>query len=331
MDRKDRTASIARRILQKAMVSSAVFVVIIAIVLVGSFVNHRVRLLKEDSLIMPPGTMVSVDGHSMHVYTEGEGKTTLVFMAGGGTASPVLDFKKLYSQLSGEFKIAVVERFGYGYSDVADEPRGVDTVLDETRKALTEAGVDGPYVLFPHSMAGLTAIHWAQKHPTEVSGIVGLDAAVPGSYSDVSTPSVLLLDAFSWVADLGATRLFPSFADGQEAIASGALGAHDEKTYRAILYRRTETRPMIDEIEAVKANAAKVGAGQPPQIPMLFFTSTGEGTGIDTEPWRKYQKDFLSDVPNSRQILLDSGHYVHDYKSAEIARESRGVIDSWPS
>lgn len=57
MARKDRTASIARRLLQKAMVSSEVFVVIIAVVLVGSFVNHRVRLLKEDSLIMPPGTM----------------------------------------------------------------------------------------------------------------------------------------------------------------------------------------------------------------------------------------------------------------------------------
>ncbi|SMY03631.1 hypothetical protein BSP239C_03574 [Brevibacterium sp. 239c] len=88
---------------------------------------------------------------------------------------------------------------------------------------------------------------------------------------------------------------------------------------------------MIDEIEAVKADAAKVGAGRPPQVPMLFFTSTGEGAGIDTEPWRKYQKDFLSDVPNSRQILLDSWYYVHDYKSAKIARKSRGFIDRWPS
>lgn len=325
---RDGTASTARRRVKKSLTGSAILVVIIVLAILVSSVNHRVRLHLEESLITPPGTMVSVAGHSMHVYTEGEGASTLVFMAGGGTASPVLDFKRLYSQLSGEFKIAVVERFGYGYSDVADEPRDVDTVLDETRQALTEAGADGPYVLFPHSMAGLTAIHWAQQHPAEVSGIVGLDAAVPDSYSDVSMPNVLLLDAFSWAADLGITRLVPSFADGQEAIASGSLSTRDEKTCRAIVYRRTETRPMIDEIETVKANAAEVKASPPPQVPMLFFTSTGEGTGVDTKTWRKHQKDFLMHVPESRQVLLDSEHYVHDYRAEEIARESTGFIDT---
>lgn len=315
------------RLLKNATIGLAIFVIIISVVLAGSFVNHRVRLHHEDALIKPPGSMVTVDGHSMHVYTEGEGKTTLVFMSGGGTASPVLDFKKLYSQLSGDYKIAVVEGLGYGYSDVADEPRDVDTVLDENRKALSEAGVKGPYVLFPHSMAGLTAIYWAQKHPDEVSGIVGLDAAVPGSYSDVSTPNRLLLDAFSWSADLGVTRLIPPFADGQPAIAAHTLSPHDEQVYRAILYRRTETPPMIDEIETVKSNAEKVGALRPPRIPMLFFSSNGEGTGIETTTWRGYQKDFLMQVPDSRQILLNSEHYVQDYKSDEIAHDSKEFIN----
>lgn len=328
MVRRDRSANAVRRLLKKAMTGSAIFVVIIAVALVGSLVNHSLRLSQEDSLITPPGTMVSVDGHSMHVYTEGEGRATLVFMAGGGTPSPVLDFKKLYSQLSGDFKIAVVERFGYGYSEVADESRDVDNVLDETRRALLEAGVGGPYILFPHSMAGLTAIYWAQKYPSEVSAIVGLDAAVPGSYSNASMPNGLLLSAFSLAADLGITRLVPSFAEGQSTIAASALSTDDEKVYRAILYRRTETQPMIDEIETVKANAEKVGKPRPPQVPMLFFSSTGEGTGIDSETWRGYQEDFLAEVADSRQVLLDSEHYVHDYKSDEIVSESKEFIDT---
>lgn len=58
--------------------------------------------------------IAEVDGHNMSVYIEGEGKTTLVFMSGGGTCCPILDFKSLYSLLSDNYKVAVVEKFGYG-------------------------------------------------------------------------------------------------------------------------------------------------------------------------------------------------------------------------
>lgn len=72
----------------------------------------------------------------MSVYTEGDGDKTLVFMSGGGTCSPILDFKSLYSLLSNDYKIVVVEKFGYGFSDVVDENRDIDTMLSETRMAL---------------------------------------------------------------------------------------------------------------------------------------------------------------------------------------------------
>ncbi len=93
--------------------------------------------------------MVEVDGHQMSVYTEGTGETTLVFMSGGGTCSPILDFKSLYSLLSDEYQIAVVEKFGYGFSDIVDRNRDIDVILEDTRAALTAAGLTAPYVLCP--------------------------------------------------------------------------------------------------------------------------------------------------------------------------------------
>ena len=42
-------------------------------------------------------------------------------MSGWGTPSPILDFKTLYSRLSDENRIVVVEKFGYGFSDVVDD------------------------------------------------------------------------------------------------------------------------------------------------------------------------------------------------------------------
>jgi len=43
----------------------------------------------------PLGKMVNVGGDSMHVYFDGQGDKTLVFMSGHGTACPTLDFKPL--------------------------------------------------------------------------------------------------------------------------------------------------------------------------------------------------------------------------------------------
>lgn len=150
----------------------------------------------------------------MSVYTEGEGDKTLVFMSGGGTCSPILDFKSLYSLLSSEYKIAVVEKFGYGFSDIVDEKRDIDTILSETRMALDKAGIKGPYVLCPHSLSGLEALYWAQKYPDEVEAIVGLDMAVPTYYDemDISIPMTKL---GHYAAVWGITRWIPSLAESE--------------------------------------------------------------------------------------------------------------------
>jgi hypothetical protein len=49
---------------------------------------------------------------------------------------------------------------------------------------------------------------------------------------------------------------------------------------------------MIAEIESAKSNAQKVRALPPPQVPTLFFTSNGNGTGIKTKEWRKISSEF---------------------------------------
>lgn len=56
--------------------------------------------------------MVDLGDYSVHVYTEGENANapTLVFLSGSGTVAPTYDFKPLYSLLSDEYRIAVVEK-----------------------------------------------------------------------------------------------------------------------------------------------------------------------------------------------------------------------------
>jgi len=99
-------------------------------------------------------------------------------MSGSGTVSPVYDFKILYEKLVREFRIIVIEKFGYGCSDLYEGPCDIDSVVAYQRRALENAGEKGPYILLPHSMSGLEAIRWKQKYPDEIGAIIGLDTSM---------------------------------------------------------------------------------------------------------------------------------------------------------
>lgn len=271
------------------------------------------------------GKIVEVNGHNMSVYTEGEGDKTLVFLSGGGTCSPILDFKSLYSLLSNEYKIAVVEKFGYGFSDVVDEQRDIDTMLSETRMALEKAGIEGPYVLCPHSMSGLEALYWAQKYPEEVEAIIGLDMAVPAYYDEMRI-SIPITKLGQYGAALGITRWIPSLAES-DAIKVGTLSEEEKEIYRAVFYQRTATVTMIDEVKAVKDNAKTVKENGVPQVPMLLFISNGSGgTGFTEETWRRIPKEYIAGCDNASYIELDCPHYVHDYEYEKISEEIRNLL-----
>ena len=128
------------KILVKAAKIFLVVVIIFGILLLICFINHKIQLSKEEKILRQIGSPVNVGGNSMNVCTEGEGDVTLVFMSGGGTCSPVLDFKSLYSLLSDDYKIAVVEKFGYGFSDIVDKERDINSILEDTRSAPDSGG-----------------------------------------------------------------------------------------------------------------------------------------------------------------------------------------------
>lgn len=315
-----------KKILVKSLKVILIIFAIIVLLVIISFVRHKICSSNEKDLLTPLGDLVEVNGHNMSIYAEGDGDTTLVFMSGGGTCSPILDFKSLYSLLSKDYKIVVIEKFGYGFSDVVDENRDIDTILSETRMALDKAGIKGPYVLCPHSMSGLEALYWAQNYPEEVEAIVGLDMAVPGYYDEMNI-SIPIMKLGQYGATLGITRWIPSLAES-DAIKFGTLSDKEKEIYRAVFYQRTATVTMINEAKIVKENANTVKENGIPQVPMLLFISNGSGgTGFTKEMWRTIPKEYISGYDNASYIELDCPHYVHDYEYEEISEEIRKFIN----
>ncbi len=303
-----------------------VIILVLAILLLLSYINHRIHLNKERELREPLGQLVEVNGNRMSVYVEGTGSKTLIFMSGGGTCSPILDFKSLYSLLSDEYQIAVVEKFGYGFSDVVDETRDIATILSETRAALEKSGVEGPYILCPHSMSGIEALYWAQQYPDEVEAIIGLDMAVP-EYYEIMKFSIPAMKIGQYGAALGITRFLPDIAES-DAIKYGTLTENEKEIYRAVFYNRTATVTMINEVKKIKENAKIVAQNGTPQVPMLLFLSDGSGgTGFDTDTWRRIPKEYISGLSNGEYIELDCPHYIHDHEYERISSEIRTFLD----
>lgn len=312
--------------MKKGIKITLIILGVVILLFLAIFINHQIRLKKEAKLLTPIGQLVEVDGHKMNIYIEGEGEQTIVFLSGGGTCSPVLDFKSLYSLLSDDYKVVVVEKFGYGFSDVVDKERDVVSVLADTRAALAAAGVEGPYILCPHSMSGIEALYWAQQYPEEVSAIVGLDMAVPGAYEDYKM-NMPMLKLSQFAARVGIIRLLPGVAES-EAMKYGTLTEEEKETYKAVFFSRTATTTMMNEVGSIKESAKVVDDAGVPQVPMLLFVSNGSGTGWEEEAWRNYQKDYIQEVSNGRLVELNCSHYVHDHEYVLIAEEMSDFISS---
>ena len=290
-----------------------------AIFLLFSFIRHRVMLEGEKDLITPPGQMVDVDGHKMHVYSVGEGDKTLVLMAASGTVCPSLDFKNLYSELGDDYRIVVVEKFGYGYSDTVNRPRDVGSVLSDTREALKDVGIDGPYILCPHSYSGLEALYWAQTYPDEVEAIIGLDMAFPEAYN--YTKGGILVKPYylaqHGLIDLGIGRFF---SDDTFLPEGDFLSEVEEKTYIALVNRVANNIDVAEEASEAKDSAAIVASGIKPDVPMLLFISEKKLDGSN-ELWKQIAYDYADGLDSVTFVELDCGHYIFHYEPEKISEE----------
>lgn len=263
------------------------------------------------------GDYVVIDGHRMHVYRTGnENGPKLVFMSGSSTVAPAYDFKILYEKLQDDYRIIVIEKFGYGYSDLYVGPADIDTLVGYQRKALEQLGEKGPFVLLPHSMAGIEAIRWKQMYPEEVSALIGLDMTSPISYAEwtdadveskVKTMRALKKLKLYWLSPLPRCAFF---ADS------------DKQQLKLLRKRNAFNECYFKEAECVKQNASYVGEHGTINCPALLFCSNGKQT---FKNWIQNQKTFAEEI-NAELICYDCGHYLHYYKSDEMNEQIRRFI-----
>lgn len=299
------------------------FLSFLILFLVATFIFHRISLEKEQASLTLMGKTVLVDGRKINVYVEGDGPETIVFLSGAGIASPILDFKNLTDSLSKKYKVVVVERSGYGFSEDSDQSRDVMTVLSETRQALSQAEVSGPYVIVSHSMASLESLAWQEKYPDEVKALVGLDWALPASYEDLKDNQALLTVTY-WSSKIGLLRYFPeSFY-----IQNPTLTDAERQQYKLLAYKQLMSQAMLHESRLAKENAKKVPSSINPKIPALLLVSNGEGTTFSQSKWQHYAEKFSSDQSNVQVVYMDAPHDLYHYQSDAIVSRIKEFLEN---
>ena len=295
----------------------------ILLFLLATFIFHRISLEKEEASLSPMGQQVLVNGHQINIYVEGDGPETIVVLSGAGIASPILDFKNVSESLSKRYKVVIVERAGYGYSDDSNHSRDVMEVLSETHQALSQANITGPFIILSHSMASLESLAWREKFPDEVKALIGLDWALPSSYEDLKDNQALLTLAY-WSSKIGLLRYFPEsfYIKNQTLIES------ERKQYKLLAYKQLMSQAMLHESQTVKENAKKVPSNINPKIPALLMVSNGDGTSFSQFEWQRYAERFASDQSNVQVVYMDAPHDLYHYQSDAIISRIKEFLEN---
>lgn len=262
---------------------------------------------ETEILWSPPGKLINVGTHRLHIFCMGESNHKPVAIIDSGLGSFSLEWLKLQQDLSDEYQICSYDRAGYGWSDPGPFPRTSSQIVTELRTLLQNAHIPPPYLLLGHSFGGYNMMYYAKAFPQEVAGLILIDSSHP----DQTTwfPSVFPEMAYS----RGRTRYvsFPNLPKNYPQDKK-RLGYHLMNSRKARNALRFES--MNFEISARQVSQM----GELPDIPLIVLSrgerawpDTPEGEKLETV-WIRLQNDLARMSAISKHISADfSGHYIH--------------------
>jgi pimeloyl-ACP methyl ester carboxylesterase len=161
---------------------------VFAAVTVAAAAVQQALTIRDRRRFPPPGLLVNVDGHPMHLNVRGPDAAgaTVVLEAGMGSFSP--NWHWVQEELAPTVRTVAYDRPGLGWSRPSRRQRDAQTIAMELRDALREAGIEPPYVLAGHSFGGLPVRAFADLYPDLTAGLVLVDASHPDQWVRWPTP-----------------------------------------------------------------------------------------------------------------------------------------------
>ena len=150
-------------------------VVVTALPFLAGYIVETRALSQLPEKYPPPGEMVDIGEYSIHLHCTGNPSDRPVVVVSSGYSMSSLHWALVQPKIAKFTRICAYDRPGSGYSFEGLEPRTFRQEADALRTSLSEAGIEGPYVLVGHSYGGAVLQVYAIQHPEDVTGMVMVD------------------------------------------------------------------------------------------------------------------------------------------------------------
>ena len=323
-------------------------------------IGTTAQTLKEIDTPPPPGKLVDVGGHKLHIHAMGRGRPTVVMECGAGDFS--FDWSIVQPEVAHFTRACTYDRAGSAWSEPGPKPRTMQQIVYELHTGLHKAGIRGPYVLVGHSLGGLIVRVFAENYPSEVCGMVLVDS----SHEDMQLfiqrpgdkePKVVRFRTLSQGREVPAVQKslpVSSASDAAKITESLPVPQKLEAPYdklpadvqkvRLWAMSRPAWRDANDsEFDYLPEELARMYAARSSHpyplgdIPLIVLTrgkgDYPEGGGLSPEQLdadrKRLQTDLTTLSRNSKQIIAEkSGHHIQTEDPELVVRAIREVVEA---
>jgi len=275
----------------------------------------------------PPGKMIDVGGFRMQLYCVGDGTPSVILDS--GLSDTWLHWYKVQPQVAQFTRVCSYDRAGLGWSEPSPRPRTSRVIAEELHTLLGKAGVHPPFVLVGHSFGGLNVRMYASLYPSDVVGMVLVDACHPEQNQRLPNVRNPWLEAMLWQKRLmpfGIPRLLGWCGQGMAEV---------QPAFRSFDCTVQQKAGWFAEEASFSESLRQVGATRSLGAMPLMVLSHDPGTQQpDFEQrrsfemtWAQMQEELAQlSSRSSRRIAAGSGHQIHRERPDVVIGAIRDVV-----
>jgi pimeloyl-ACP methyl ester carboxylesterase len=286
----------------------------------------------------PPGRLVAVDGHQLHLFCTGTGEPTVMLEEGAGGAS--LNWVWIQRTVAATTRVCSYDRPGYAWSDPSDTPRDAETVGRELDALLKSADEKGPFIVVGHSLGGAYARMFVAQERSNVVGLVLVDATNPSAIATLDEVGLPPIQKGAFGAFLASHESLFQIANRVGLIQFKVdLDLNDFPpdvipAMQAFLRSRERARISIREVDSLPDTIREISALD--SVSPMPVTVIAADRWVDRDPdlaakraeWnKKQQRNWLGISTNSRFLIVSgSDHLSLLSKREHAAAVSNAII-----
>lgn len=301
------------------------YVLALTLLLCFSQASTQPRMVSDEIDIAPPGRLINVGGHQLHINCLGHGGPVVILEAGVGGFS--LEWLRVQEALAAEALVCAYDRAGYGWSDMGPLPRTAMRIGNELRTLLQKADLPEPYILVGHSFGGYVAQYYARRYSDEVAAVVLIDSSHPEQVhrlaraeSNAYLGELRLPERRQYM--LSKPALHPNFPAHYSEAAMQMLSS-----WKSSLTQREELTNMGFSGHQV------LRAGSFPELPLVVLTRgirawphTDDGDAMEAN-WKELQDELSQLSPQAVHLIAErAGHVIHLDQPGLVVTALRNLI-----